>query len=323
MRTGIAGPATRGVSSRPFRQSAVSVSLNNVTYRFGRLMAVRGVTVGIPSGEVVGLVGPIGAGKSTLLRLIAGLIPPEDGQVVTLGMNSRVDAGAIRRRVGYVSQAVPHWPEARVDEFLTFRATLKDIAGLRRPAEVDRVLQLAGLTTQRKRLIGRLSHGYQRRVCLADALLAEPPLLLLDEPTAGLDLGSAGETCALLKSLPGQRTVVLSTHVLPEAEALCSRVLVIVRGELVEDVALRSRAPVRTEAEALVHAESLRQWLESTGLAGDIAPLGGGWQRLRIDGLTPEELGRVFQGKGWPLRLLRSADSNLSARLTRWLSRAA
>lgn len=198
-----------------------------------------GVEFQVTRGEIVGLLGPNGAGKTTCLRILTGVLPPSAGVVRIAGHELPAAGPAARRCVGYLPEGAPGYPELRVDEQLRFRAALR---GLRRGsarAELDRVCALAGLGAEvRGRLVGHLSKGYRQRLALAEALCGDPPIVILDEPTVGLDPNQIRETRELVQGLGGGHTVLLSTHVLSEVRAICTRVLILHGGKLVADRAV-------------------------------------------------------------------------------------
>jgi ABC-2 type transport system ATP-binding protein len=199
----------------------------------GRPRALDDVTFEIGRGEIVGLLGPNGAGKTTLMRILTCFLAPTRGTAVIAGCPIADDPRGARRAVGYLPEAVPLPPEMRVIEYLTFRAVLKGVARRARPGALDDALERAQLGDRRGQIIGTLSRGYRQRVGLADALLGSPPILILDEPTVGLDPNQIRETRALIRDLGRERTVLLSTHVLSEVEALASRVIILHRGRVV------------------------------------------------------------------------------------------
>jgi ABC-2 type transport system ATP-binding protein len=238
------------------------VTIQHLVKRYGARLAVDDLSFDVPKGEVVGFLGPNGAGKSTTLRVIAGFLGMTSGKVTVDGLDVVADSYAARQRIGYMPEAVPLYPEMRTGEYLAFRAELKGVPRKQRKANVDLAMEKAHVTDVEAVPIGKLSKGYRQRVGLADALVAKPPLLVLDEPTAGLDPNQIVEVREVVKALGREHTVLLSTHILSEVEASCSRVVVIDRGKLVAEGATRDirrmrRAPavevtVRGEIEALV-----------------------------------------------------------------------
>jgi ABC-2 type transport system ATP-binding protein len=199
----------------------------------GRAPALDGVSFEVGRGEIVGLLGPNGAGKSTMMRILTCFLAPTRGSATLAGASIADDPRGVRRAVGYLPEAVPLPPEMRVVEYLDFRAALKGLARRARPAGVARAIEEVGLSERRAQIIGTLSRGYRQRVGLADALLGDPPILILDEPTVGLDPNQIRETRALIRELGRERTILLSTHVLPEVEAVATRVIILNSGRMV------------------------------------------------------------------------------------------
>ncbi|MFO0558428.1 MAG: ABC transporter ATP-binding protein [Polyangiales bacterium] len=206
-----------------------------LTKRYGARAAVDGISFEIPKGQIVGFLGPNGAGKSTTLRMMAGFLPPTEGTVTIDGLDVQEDSIAAREKLGYMPETVPVYPELRVEEFLSFRAELKGVrsSGGARKKAVARAMELTKLEDRAKWLVGELSKGYKQRVALADAIVANPPVLILDEPTASLDPNQIVEVRELIKALGKEHTIVISTHILPEVEATCSRVIILTKGKVV------------------------------------------------------------------------------------------
>lgn len=211
------------------------ITVDHLVKRYGAHVAVDDLCFSVKRGEVVGFLGPNGAGKSTTLRVLAGFLGPTSGKVEVAGHDVVDDSYAARAKVGYMPEAVPLYPDMRVVEYLSFRAELKRVARKERKARVEEAMERARVSDVATVLIGKLSKGYRQRVGLADALVAKPPLLVLDEPTAGLDPNQIREVRDLIRDLGDEHTVLLSTHILGEVEAACSRVLMIARGKLVAE----------------------------------------------------------------------------------------
>jgi ABC-2 type transport system ATP-binding protein len=209
------------------------ISVSHLTKRYGKKVAVDDVSFEVDKGEVVGFLGPNGAGKSTTLRIIAGFLGATSGKVEVAGLDIQGDSFAARQKLGYMPEAVPLYPEMRVREYLRFRAELKRVRSADRASFVDDAMKKANVADVADIVIGHLSKGYRQRVGLADALVAKPPLLVLDEPTAGLDPNQIREVRDVIRDLGKEHTVLLSTHILSEVEASCTRVVVIARGKLV------------------------------------------------------------------------------------------
>ena len=196
---------------------------------------VDGLSFDVPEGQILGFLGPNGAGKTTAMRMITGFVPPTTGRVVVAGVDLDADPVGLRRHIGYLPENVPLYPELRVDEYLRFRA---DVEGVRRPELPERlsyVVERCMLTDVRRQVIGTLSKGYRQRVGLAGALIHKPPVLILDEPTVGLDPNQIVKIRELITELGQDHTVVLSTHILPEVEQVCERVFIIDHGRVVAD----------------------------------------------------------------------------------------
>jgi ABC-2 type transport system ATP-binding protein len=211
------------------------IEVSNLTKDYGTVVAVREISFSVDKGEIVGFLGPNGAGKSTTLRVLAGFLGATSGHVRIAGHDIAEAPLAARRALGYMPESAPLYPEMRVSEYLQFRARLKEVPRAKQRSAIDGAMARAGVTHMAGTVIGHLSKGYRQRVALADALLSDPALLILDEPTAGLDPNQIREVRALIKDLAGERTVLLSTHILSEVEATCERAIVIDRGRLVAE----------------------------------------------------------------------------------------
>jgi gliding motility-associated transport system ATP-binding protein len=211
------------------------IEVSNLTKDYGTVVAVRDLSFSVGKGEIVGFLGPNGAGKSTTLRVLAGFLGATSGRVRIAGHDIGEAPLAARRALGYMPESAPLYPELRVAEYLLFRARLKEVPRDKQKGAIDGAMERAGVAHMAGTVIGHLSKGYRQRVALADALVSDPPLLILDEPTAGLDPNQIREVRALIKDLGGDRTVLLSTHILSEVEATCERAIVIDRGRLVAE----------------------------------------------------------------------------------------
>src|SRR5947209_3619885 len=208
------------------------IHVSNLTKYYGDYPAIQDVSFDVPAGKVVGFLGPNGAGKSTTMRILAGSQAATSGSAVINGKDVFWDPVEARRSIGYMPENCPLYPELRVQEYLRFGAGIKNIARGHRAKRIDYVMRRCWLTDVRRQLIGTLSKGYRQRVGLADALLSEPPVLILDEPTAGLDPTQIRSTRELIKELGQEHTILLSTHILSEVEMTCDSAIIIHRGRV-------------------------------------------------------------------------------------------
>ncbi len=248
------------------------IEVERLSKSYGAFLAVSELTFRVKKGEVVGFLGPNGAGKSTTLRMLSGFLGATSGQAFVNGHSVIDEPLKARASIGYMPESSPLYLEMRVREYLAFRAELKGVPAGKRRAGIDKAIEDAGLTEVADVIIGQLSKGFRQRVGLADALVASPPLLILDEPTAGLDPNQVREVRALIARLKERHTVLVSTHILSEVEAMCSRGVVIARGKLVADGTLDElRALARPESFRLRvrgHAQGIKKALSDVeGLA--------------------------------------------------------
>src|SRR4051812_26872952 len=199
---------------------------------FGQVMAVDRVSFEVDKGEIVGFLGPNGAGKTTTMRILTSFLPATSGIAKVAGYDVMSESMDVRRNIGYLPESVPLYSEMRVEEYLIYRAKLKGVERTNRQQRIDYCLDRCRIREVRRRLIGTLSKGYRQRVGLADTMLHDPVILILDEPTAGLDPLQIRETLALIKELGQTHTILLSTHILSEVEAVCERVIIINAGRI-------------------------------------------------------------------------------------------
>lgn len=211
------------------------IEVASLVKRYGEVVAVNDISFTVGEGEIVGFLGPNGAGKSTTLKIITCYLPATQGTVRVAGLDVLRDSLAVRERLGYLPETVPVYPDMRVEEFLRFRALLKGVPRRDVRARVDAALDRCGCTEMRRRMIFALSKGYRQRVGIADAIVHDPPILVLDEPTSGLDPNQRVEVRKLISDLGRNKTVILSSHILAEVEAVAQRVVIIHRGRIVAD----------------------------------------------------------------------------------------
>jgi ABC-2 type transport system ATP-binding protein len=204
----------------------------NVTRHYARKVAVDRLTLDVPPGELFALLGPNGAGKTTTMRILTCFMPPSSGKAVVAGYDCFEEPLEVKRRVGYLPESAPLYKEMTVGEFLDFTADVKGLKGAKKKGPIAEAMEETGIADVRNRLIGKLSKGYRQRVGLAQALLGNPEVLVLDEPTAGLDPKQIVEIRQLIKNMAGKRTVILSTHILPEVSIVCDRVVIIHKGKV-------------------------------------------------------------------------------------------
>jgi len=231
------------------------IEVANLSKRYGDIAAIRDVSFTAADGEILGFLGPNGAGKTTTMRIITGFMPATSGTVRVDGFDVFEQSTEVRRRIGYLPENPPLYSDMSVAAYLRFVAKLK---GLSRGADIadalDRVLETCGLTAVRERLLGHLSKGFRQRVGLAQALIHDPPVLVLDEPTIGLDPRQTIEIRGLIKTLGGKRTIVLSTHILPEVSQVCDKVVIINDGRIVVEDQLANLTRGRSLEEVFIAA---------------------------------------------------------------------
>jgi len=208
------------------------IKVENLTKRYAGVTAIDNISFEVGKGEIVGFLGPNGAGKSTTMRILSSFMPATSGRASIAGFDVFEHSLEARAHLGYMPENVPLYPEMRVTEYLSYRGSLKGLGGRRLKERVGDVKELCSLRDVENRLIGTLSKGYRQRVGLADALVHEPDLLILDEPTIGLDPNQIRQVRELIKNLGKHHTILISTHILPEVEATCSRVIIINKGRI-------------------------------------------------------------------------------------------
>ena len=211
------------------------IEVQGLTKRYGRTVAVQDVNFSVKKGEILGFLGPNGAGKTTTMRVLTGFLPPTLGKVTVAGYDVMLEPLQVKRRIGYLPETPPLYPDMRVTEMLAFAGRIKGVTGSQLKQRIAEVSEKTAISDVSRKLVGQLSKGYRQRVGLAAALIHNPEVLVLDEPTAGLDPKQIIETRKLITSLAGEHTIILSTHILPEAANTCGRVMIINAGKLVAE----------------------------------------------------------------------------------------
>jgi ABC-2 type transport system ATP-binding protein len=295
------------------------IEVQHLTKYYGDYAAVRDVSFRVRSGQIVGFLGPNGAGKTTTMRILAGFLTATSGSATIDGLDVFWEPLEVRRRIGYMPENCPLYTEMRVSEYLNFRAGIKGLHGGARSARVQYVLKRCWLTDVRRQLIGTLSKGYRQRVGLADALLASPPVLILDEPTAGLDPTQIRESRKLIRELGEHHTILLSTHILSEVEMTCDSVIIINRGQVAASGSLESLAQkageqtlIVAELSGNVNAGDVRRIADVRSVDAEATPSG---TRLRLNTDEPDavarRLGTLAAENGWRIHELRRKQQTL------------
>jgi len=297
------------------------IKVRNVTKRYPARLAVDNISFEVSRGEIVGFLGPNGAGKTTTMRMLTGYLTPDNGTIEVAGYNIAEQSREVRSRIGYLPESCPLYPEMRVNEYLRFRAELKGLSPTACRVKVAKVKELCGLTDVGRRIIGQLSKGYRQRVGLADCLVHDPDLLILDEPTVGLDPFQIRQVRELIKQLAERHTILLSTHILPEVEAICERILIINDGRIVasdteENLRKRLNACVTVHLEVRAEEESAVKRIDSQpGTRVKAAKkMDDGWLWLEVEASGPEmreELFNMAVAEGWSLRELNLQEHSL------------
>jgi ABC-2 type transport system ATP-binding protein len=302
------------------------ISVSDLTKVYGQSMAVDHISFQVPKGQIVGFLGPNGAGKSTTLRMLTCYLPPTSGGATVNGFDIFHQSEQVRENLGYLPENVPLYTEMKVHEYLDFRGQLRRMSRAERLKRIDYVCERCWLTTVKKKTIGHLSKGYRQRVGLADSLLHNPPVLILDEPTVGLDPTQIRETRKLVKDLGGDHTVMLSTHILPEVEAVCDRAIIIAGGKIVAEGSPEElRASRRLQARVLVECrgplKDVETALSRVSGVGHIEVTNGdshGDGKYVVAAIRPkeaydvrEEVARTVIQNGWPLREIRLEHATL------------
>lgn len=289
------------------------IEVRNLSKHYGSHRAVDNISFTVKEGEIVGFLGPNGAGKTTTLRILTCFLPATAGSATVAGHDVFTESMAVRAVVGYLPESVPLYPEMRVREYLRFRGKLHGLGAPQRPAAIERVTERCWLQDVIDRPIGQLSKGFRQRVGLADTLLHNPAVLILDEPTIGLDPTQIRQTRSLIRELAQEHTVILSSHILPEVEATCERIIIIHEGKLVASGSpeeLRER--IGEGSKLIAEVKGVPE-----EVAADVGRLAGvtdvrsaahdGWTRLSIVAGTDVRaaVAKLAAEKGWPLRELR------------------
>lgn len=305
------------------------IEARRLSKMFGSVSAVDRISFEVGRGEVVGLLGPNGAGKTTTMRLLTTYLPPTSGRASLRGHDVLDEPLEARRVVGYLPENAPIYGEMRVREYLNFRARLKDVPRSERRSAIAGAVSRCGLSDVQNRVLGHLSRGYRQRVGLADAIVHDPPILILDEPTAGLDPIQVREVRALIRELGERRAVLLSTHIMSEVEAVCGRVIIIAGGRVALDDRLENlRVDNVLTVEARGPIDGVRKILSATPGVASVRTLGevdgaASFELRLAPGADPrEEVASRLVAGGWPPRALSARRSSLEDRFVDAVSRA-
>jgi ABC-2 type transport system ATP-binding protein len=303
------------------------ITVSDLTKKYARTTAVDHISFQVEKGEIVGFLGPNGAGKTTTMRILTCFMPPTSGSAMVAGYDVLEQPLEVKKRIGYLPETPPVYPEMRTREYLRFVGALKGLSGAELDQRVDFVSEKCAVADVREKVIGKLSKGYRQRVGLAQAIIHNPEVLILDEPTAGLDPKQINETRDLIKGLAGDHTIVLSTHILPEVEQICEKVVIISRGRVVATDSvtnLQNRArgisSVLVEVSArsgVLDAAAVRERIASVAGVSRVLPKESRDGRVSFEVESKEdrtmrgELARTIVQSGWDLQEMRTLAASL------------
>jgi ABC-2 type transport system ATP-binding protein len=297
------------------------VRVDRLTKQYGSIKAIDKISFEVGRGEIVGLLGPNGAGKTTTMRVLTSFLPPTSGRAVLAGHDVQDEPLQVRRRVGYLPENVPLYNEMRVIEYLRYRARLKDVPSARRRHAISEVISRCRLGEVEHRIIGHLSRGYRQRVGLAEAMVHDPDILILDEPTSGLDPIQILEVRELIRELGDRHTILLSTHIMPEVEAVCERVIIISGGRIALDDQLEHvRQDKATFVEARGPVEPIRSVLLTIDGVRAVKATSNNTGIATFDVFTHEgkdvreTICQRLTANGWTLRSLELRKGSLEER---------
>ena len=306
------------------------IKVEGLTKRYARNVAVDHISFEVEKGQIVGFLGPNGAGKTTTMRMLTCYLPPTEGSAQVAGFDVTENPMEVKRRIGYLPESPPVYPEMEVIEYLDFVGRIKGVPKSSLRSRIDEVMQKCAVTDVRNKEIGKLSKGYRQRVGLAQAIVHNPDVLILDEPTSGLDPQQIIETRDLIKGLAGDHTIILSTHILPEVEATCQRVMIIARGKLVatdtmENLSSRLHGAETVSIEVLPRdgtsspewARTVHEKLEKVAGVSRVIAKDGKDSRARFtveslkDSHVRPDLARTVIESGWQLNELHGMGLSL------------
>ena len=303
------------------------ITVSDLTKRYARTTAVDHISFSVDKGQIVGFLGPNGAGKTTTMRMLTCFLPPSSGTANVAGFDVLDQPLEVKKRIGYLPETPPIYPEMATAEYLKFVGKLKGLSGAELIKRIDYVCERCAIADVKQKLLGKLSKGYRQRVGLAQAIIHNPDVLILDEPTAGLDPKQINETRDLIKSLAGDHTIILSTHILPEVEQTCEQVIIINKGKLVATDSVRNlQARARGVESVMVEVAGRNGSLEPTTVQQKlekVSGVSGVSCKQQIDsravfevesqkgGLVRGDLARAVVESGWDLNELRPASMSL------------
>lgn len=298
------------------------IQVEGLTKKYARHVAVNNISFSVEKGDIVGFLGPNGAGKTTTMRILTCFMPPTAGKASVAGYDVFDQPYEVKKRIGYLPEAPPVYPEMSVSDYLTFVARLKHVPGAEIKTRTEQVMERCAIADVKSKLIGKLSKGYRQRVGLAQAIIHNPDVLVLDEPTSGLDPKQINETRELIKSLAGEHTIILSTHILPEVEAVCRDVIIINKGRVVATDSvenLKTRAgiggaiQVQVDTDGTADVLAVRQKLEQVPGVSKVLDrvIAGNRLVFEVEGLQGRnvrpDVARAVVHAGWNLLELKSS----------------
>jgi len=302
------------------------ITAKDLTKKYSRNIAVDHISFDVQKGEIVGFLGPNGAGKTTTMRMLTGFLPPSFGTASVAGFDILEQPLEVKKRIGYLPETPPLYPEMETAEYLKFVGRLKGLSNADLPRRVDYACERCAITDVRKKLLGKLSKGYRQRVGLAQAIIHNPDVLILDEPTAGLDPKQINETRDLIRTLAGDHTIILSTHILPEVEQTCQKVIIINKGKLVATDSVQNLQARARGAETMLvevagrngnlDSSAIRTRLEAVAGVSRVALKDGRGSRNVFEvesqkGFIRGDLARAVVESGWDLNELRPTAMSL------------